>query len=77
MVSLSPKAQLTNLGDKYDVTHLSSKEMKSLATDLRGQGLINEKEYMDLTFVFVPPGGTYDENAPINYLKQYQAQTEF
>jgi antitoxin component YwqK of YwqJK toxin-antitoxin module len=75
VVEISPQAQLANISSQYDVTNMSSKEMNSMAKELMKNGQINEEQYLKLTLEIRPPEGIFNENTPINYLKQYQDQT--
>jgi hypothetical protein len=76
-VTISPQAQLASIGSRYDVTNMSSKEMESMAGELKDSGQINFTEYLSLTLVITPPEGTHDTNAKINYLDQFKNQLEF
>jgi len=76
-VTISPQAQLANIGSRYDVTNMSSKEMESMAGELKDSGQINFTEYLSLTLVIIPPEGTHDTNAKMNYLDQFKNQLEF
>jgi hypothetical protein len=73
-VNISPKAQISKLGDEYDVTNISDNEMKKLAIELKDYGLISEREFADLTLVIKPPGGDYQPDTPRNYLEQFKVQ---
>jgi len=77
IVTISPEAQLASIGSRYDVTNMSSKEMESMAGELKDSGQINFTEYLSLTLVITPPGGTHDTSAKINYLDQFKNQLEF
>jgi len=77
IVTISPQAQLASIGSRYDVTNMSSKEMESMAGELKDSGQINFTEYLSLTLVITPPEGSHDTNAKINYLDQFKNQLEF
>ncbi len=76
VVTISSQAQLANIGSKYDVTNMSSREMETMAGELKNNGLINSKDYLNLTFVLTPPGATHNENAKVNYLQQFEDRLE-
>ena len=48
-----------------------------MATELKDNNLISEREYMDMTLVIKPIGGNYDPDLTKNFLSQYQSRTEF
>ena len=74
VVSISPRAQIGNLGSKYDVTNISDNDRVKLANELKDRGLISGAEFADLTILIKPPGGSYDPNVPRNALEQFQVQ---
>jgi hypothetical protein len=51
-VSISPSAQIKGIMSKYDVRNMSYDEQKRMADELRGQGLIDDEDWLDLT---MPP----------------------
>jgi len=76
-VKLSSQGQVQDLAQRFDVTNMSDRQMKQFAGELKERGLINEWEFADMTTVLKPIGGSYNPDAPKNFLSQYKAQTEF
>ncbi|MFT4926059.1 MAG: hypothetical protein ACI8WB_002157 [Phenylobacterium sp.] len=64
---------------KYDVRNMSPVQMKTMAGELKDNGLISDGEHLDMTFEFrfdKQLGSNYNENKPINYLQQFQARLD-
>lgn len=76
-VSFSKEALMKSLGSRFDVTNMTSMDMKAMATELKDNHLISEWEYADMTSVIKPITGSYDPNTTINFESQYAAQIEF
>ena len=76
-VALNSSSVIKNIAKDYDVSHMSDRQMKDLATQLKDAKLISEWEYCDMTLVIKPIGGNYDPDIPKNFLLQYQSQIEF
>lgn len=76
-VSLHSKTRAIHLAKNYDVTNMSDRQMKEMATELKDKNLISEWEYASMTLVIKPIDGNYNPDLPKNFLSQYQSQTDF
>jgi hypothetical protein len=69
VVTISPQAQLANIGSRYDVTNISPNEVKSMATELYENNLISEK---DSLLMYVPLSIDENPDQKSNYLDAMQ-----
>ena len=77
VTTISPEAQLANIGSRYDVTNMTEKEMGEMSKSLFDAGLISSGEAAVMSFPLDQMrknlGIVVDESKKINYVEQYKS----
>jgi len=77
VTTISPEAQLANIGSRYDATNMTEKEMGEMAKSLFDAGLISSGEAAVMSFPMdhlrKSLGIAVDESKKINYVEQYKS----
>lgn len=76
VTTISPEAQLANIGSKHNATNMTEEEMGKMSKELFDAGLIGSTEFAVMSFPFDQMrkniGIVVDESKKINYVEQYK-----